>query len=47
MQNFGSLFTAYIVVWAIFIMYDFSVAHRMSRAEKEIAKLKSQFPRNE
>lgn len=44
MQNFGSLFTAYIVVWAIFILYDFSVARRMAQAEKDIAQLKQKFP---
>lgn len=46
MQNFSSLFTAYLVVWAIFILYDFSVARRMSQAEKDVAQLKQKFPRN-
>jgi hypothetical protein len=40
MENFWSLFAAYIAVWAIFILYDFSVARRMARAEKAIAQLK-------
>lgn len=40
MENFGSLLAAYLAVWAIFILYDFSVARRMARAEKEIAQLK-------
>lgn len=44
MQNFGSLFTAYIVVWGIFILYDFSVARRMSQVEKDVAQLKQKFP---
>ena len=46
MQNFGSLFTAYIIVWAVFILYDFSVARRMSRAEKDLAQLKQKFPQS-
>jgi len=44
MENLGSLFTAYIVVWAVFILYDFSVARRMSQAEKDIAQLKQKLP---
>lgn len=44
MANFGSLFTAYIVVWAIFILYDFSVARRMSQAEREVTQLKQKYP---
>lgn len=41
MENFGSLLAAYIAVWAIFIIYDFSVARRMARAEKDISQLKA------
>lgn len=44
MQNFGSLFAAYMAVWAIFIIYDFSVARRMSRAERDIVLLKQKLP---
>jgi CcmD family protein len=44
-QNFGSLFAAYIAVWAIFFIYDFTVARRMSRVEKDLAELKRQMPR--
>ncbi|MHB8411637.1 MAG: CcmD family protein [Candidatus Acidiferrales bacterium] len=42
MQNFGSLFAAYIAVWAIFFIYDFTVARRMARLEKELAQMKKQ-----
>ncbi|MHB8527858.1 MAG: CcmD family protein [Candidatus Acidiferrales bacterium] len=42
MQNFGSLFAAYIAVWAIFFIYDFTVARRMARLEKELAQMKQQ-----
>jgi hypothetical protein len=33
-----------MAVWAIFIIYDFSVARRMARAEKDIARLKETSP---
>ncbi|HVA71902.1 MAG TPA: CcmD family protein [Candidatus Limnocylindrales bacterium] len=42
MENFGSLFAAYIAVWAIFFIYDFTIARRMARVEKELAQLKDQ-----
>jgi len=42
MENFGSLFAAYIAVWAIFFIYDFTIARRMARVEKELAQLKGQ-----
>lgn len=42
MENFGSLFAAYIAVWAIFFIYDFTVARRMARVEKDIARMKQQ-----
>ncbi|HVB07943.1 MAG TPA: CcmD family protein [Candidatus Acidoferrales bacterium] len=42
MRNFDSLFAAYIAVWAIFFIYDFTVARRMTRLEKELAQMKQQ-----
>ncbi|MGH9729892.1 MAG: hypothetical protein ACRD33_00325 [Candidatus Acidiferrales bacterium] len=42
MQNFGSLFAAYIAVWAIFFIYDFTIARRMDRVEKDLAQVKQQ-----
>lgn len=42
MQNFGSLFSAYLAFWAIFFIYDFTVAHRLARVEKELAQMKQQ-----
>lgn len=42
MENFGSLFAAYIAVWAIFFIYDFTIARRMARVEKELAQVKQQ-----
>jgi CcmD family protein len=42
MENFESLFAAYIAVWAIFFIYDFTIARRMARVEKELAQTKQQ-----
>ncbi|MGB7022919.1 MAG: hypothetical protein WBD73_03900 [Candidatus Acidiferrales bacterium] len=42
MQNFGSLFAAYIAVWAIFFIYDFTIARRVARVEKDLAQVKQQ-----
>lgn len=42
MQNFGSLFAAYIAVWAIFFIYDFTIARRIARVEKDLAQVKQQ-----
>lgn len=42
MQNFGSLFAAYLAFWAIFFFYDFTVARRLARIEKDLAQMKQQ-----
>lgn len=42
MQNFGSLFAAYLTFWAIFFVYDFTVARRLARVEKDLAQMKQQ-----
>lgn len=42
MENFWSLFAAYLAFWAIFFIYDFSVGRRIARVEKEIASVKQQ-----
>lgn len=42
MQNFGSLFAAYLAFWAIFFIYDFTVARRLARVEKDLAQMKRQ-----
>jgi CcmD family protein len=44
MKNFEFLFTAWIAVWAIFFLYEVSVARRLSRLRDEIERLKQQFP---
>jgi CcmD family protein len=42
MKNFDSLFAAWIAVWAIFFLYEVSVARRVSRLRQEIDRLKHQ-----
>ena len=42
MKDFQFLFTAWIVVWAVFFAYEISVASRMSRLREEIDRLKQQ-----
>jgi CcmD family protein len=40
MKNLNSLMAAYIAAWAIFFVYHFSVARRLSRLREEVDKLK-------
>jgi CcmD family protein len=40
MKNFESLFAAYILVWAIFTVYEISVARRVARLQAELERLK-------
>jgi hypothetical protein len=42
MKNFDFLFTAWIFVWAIFFVYEVSIALRMSRLRKDLDHLKQQ-----
>jgi len=42
MKNFEFLFTAWIAVWAVFFLYEMSVASRLSRLREEIERLKQQ-----
>lgn len=42
MQNFWSLFAAYLAFWAIFFIYDFTVSRRIARVEKDLAQMKQQ-----
>ncbi len=42
MTNFQFLFAAWIVVWAIFFGYQFSVATRIAGLRKDIEQLKRQ-----
>jgi CcmD family protein len=42
MKNLGSLFVAYMVVWAVFFGYEVSIARRMARLREDLDRLKSQ-----
>jgi CcmD family protein len=42
MKNFDSLFAAWIAVWAIFFLYEVTVARRVARLREEIDRLKQQ-----
>ena len=40
MKNFDNLFAAWMFVWAIFFVYEVSIARRMGRLKKELDELK-------
>ncbi len=42
MKNFGFLFTAWIAVWAVFFVYELTVASRVSKLRDEVERLKQQ-----
>jgi CcmD family protein len=42
MKNFEYLFAAWMVVWAVFFLYEVSVANRVARLRGEIEALKRQ-----
>jgi CcmD family protein len=42
MKNFESLFAAWMVVWAVFFLYEISVARRIASLREEIQRLKQQ-----
>jgi CcmD family protein len=42
MKNFQNLFLAWIVVWAVFFVYEVSVARRIAHLRDEIERLKRQ-----
>ena len=42
MKNFGSLFVAYMVVWAVFFGYEVSIARRLARLREDLDRLKAQ-----
>lgn len=42
MKNFHFLFTAWIAVWAIFALYEVSIARRIVRLRDEVKQLKQQ-----
>ncbi len=42
MKNFHFLFTAWMAVWAVFFVYELSVASRVSKLRDEIDRLRRQ-----
>jgi len=42
MSDFQFLFTAWMVVWAVFFVYEVSVAKRIGHVREEIERLKQQ-----
>jgi len=42
MKNFEFLFAAWMAVWAVFFLYELSVASRLARLHDEIEALKRQ-----
>jgi hypothetical protein len=42
MKNFDNLFAAWMVVWAVFFVYELSIAQRLSRLRDDIEGLKQQ-----
>ncbi len=42
MKNFENLFAAWMVVWAVFFIYELSIAQRLSRLRDDIEGLKRQ-----
>lgn len=42
MKNFEFLFSAWIMVWAVFFVYEVSVANRVARLREEVERLKQQ-----
>ena len=42
MKNFDSLFAAWMFVWAVFFVYEVSVARRVAHLRDEIERLKQQ-----
>lgn len=41
MKNLGSLMAAYLVAWAIFFVYHFTVAQRLARLRDEVERLRA------
>jgi hypothetical protein len=42
MSNFHFLLTAWIAVWAVFFVYELSVASRVARLREDVDRLKQQ-----
>ena len=40
MKNLDSVFAAYLAVWAIFFVYQFTVSRRLARLQDDVERLK-------
>jgi CcmD family protein len=45
-KNFQFLFVAWMAVWAVFFVYELSVASRVARLRDEVERLKQQLRGN-
>lgn len=45
MKNFGSLFVAYMIVWAVFFVYEVTISRRLSQLLDELEQLKARLGR--
>ena len=45
MKNLNSLMAAYLSVWAIFFVYQFTVGRRLARLRDEVERLKESLKR--
>jgi CcmD family protein len=45
MKDLGSVLAAYLAVWAIFFVYDFTVSRRMAQLQDEVQRLKETLKR--
>jgi CcmD family protein len=41
-KNFESLFAAWMVVWAVFFVYEVTVARRIAKLQGDMERLKNQ-----
>jgi CcmD family protein len=45
MKNLNSLMAAYLAVWVIFSVYQFTVSRRLARLKDEVQRLKDNLKR--
>ena len=45
MKNLNSLMAAYLAVWVVFCVYQFTVSRRLARLQDEVERLKQSMKR--